>query len=182
MYMYGQILSSQYSLRHQKHLVFLPCMMHFLRLLIEVYWHVVSLFGLYHKSELSFFFHVGFIPKNESVTTCQAQKHWMPDPGNLTCVEAVALIMGGKLGDGRIGEKRLELYGPNESMILPNFVSGSWGQALFYHEGKVIMCGGCSETTSMLCLKGEFQTEKRGSLGISKPLIHKSTFFDLKLL
>ena len=90
-------------------------------------------------------------------------KNWMPDPGNLTCVEAVALIIGGRLRSGHTDVKRLEVYGTDTSMALPGFVSGSWGQALFYHEGKVIMCGGCSEKAIMSCLKGEFQNDRGGS-------------------
>ena len=101
------------------------------------------------------------------MTTCQVHKHWMPDPDKLTCVEAVALIIGGRLDSGRTVVNRLEVYGPDTFMTLPGFTSGSWGQALFYHEGKVIMCGGCSETTAMSCLKGEFQQDRRGSLNIS---------------
>ena len=86
----------------------------------------------------------------------------MPDPGNLTCVEAVALIIGGRLGHGRIGESRLEVYGSDAFISLPRFLSGSWGQALFYHRGRVIMCGGCSESTGMSCLKGELKKDKGG--------------------
>ena len=93
--------------------------------------------------------------------------HWMPDPSSLACVEAVALIFGGQLGSGRIGVKRLEIYGHNNYLPVPGFISGSWGQALFYHEGKVIMCGGCSELTGMSCLKGEFQKDRKGYLSIS---------------
>ena len=110
---------------------------------------------------------LGYVPKDKSVTTCQAENNWMPDVGNLTCLEAVALIIGGKLKGGLIGESRAEVYGLNTSMVLPNFVSGSWGQAVFYLEGEVIMCGGCSETIAKFCLKGEYQKKKKGSSGIS---------------
>ena len=109
---------------------------------------------------------VGYVPKKESMMTCQTQKNWMPNPANLACVEAVALNIGGKLRWGRTGVKRIEVYGPSTFMALHSFVSGSWGQALFYHERKVIMCGGCSETTAMSCLKGEFLKEKGGSIRI----------------
>ena len=90
----------------------------------------------------------------------------MPDPGSLACVEALALLIGGRLRSGHTDGKRLEVYGTDTSMAMPGFVSGSWGQALFYHEGKVIMCGGCSDRTAMPCLKGTFQHNNGGPLRI----------------
>ena len=98
---------------------------------------------------------------------CQAQTHWMPEPSKLACVEAVALIIGGRLRSGSTGVDRLEVYGSDIYMTLPGFGSGSLGQALFYHEGMVIMCGGCSDTTAVFCLKGKFMKDRRGPLRIS---------------
>ena len=102
----------------------------------------------------------GYVPRDASIITCQANDLWTPDPNGLACAEAVALIIGGKLEGGAIGKSRAEVYAPDAHMALPNFEGGSWGQAVFYREGKVVVCGGCTETIS--CLEGEYQKEKRG--------------------
>lgn len=94
----------------------------------------------------------------------------MPDPNELECVEAVALIVGGKLQGGGIGMSRLEAYAPDAFAIVSGFSSGSWGQAVFYHEGRVIVCDGCFKMTPTSCFIGEYEKEKIGDFRISECL------------
>ena len=118
----------------------------------------------------------GYVPKNKSVIACQSDSTWKPDPSQLACTEAVVLILGGKGAEwnsGKVGETRAEVYSPDGHLALSGFKSGSWGQALFYHEGRVVLCGGCSGATVTSCLVGEYQKDAKGPTPI--------TFFKLLL-
>lgn len=98
---------------------------------------------------------VGYVPRSKSTTSCREDKTWKPDPVGLVCIEAVALILGGKVDwDNKVGELRAEVYdggtGAEDgsvSQCLDTFVRVSWGQSLFYFQGKLVLCGGCTKLT-----------------------------------
>ena len=105
----------------------------------------------------------GYVPRGESITVCQTDDVWKPDPSTLACVEAVALVIGGKLEGDVVGRGRLEVYYPGNSKALGSFVSGSWGQSAFYFEGKVILCGGTLDNKKLSsCVMGEYSKKSGG--------------------